>query len=50
MIVRKKEIYDGATPSGNSVMAENLYHLSIIFDQSAWRAGLIKCWNAFAML
>ena len=38
IIVRKKEIYDGATPSGNSVMAENLLQLSIVFDNAAWRA------------
>ena len=37
VIVRKKEIYDGATPSGNSVMAENLLQLSIIFDNAQWR-------------
>lgn len=35
--VRKKEIYDGATPSGNSMMAYNLYRLSILFDQQGWR-------------
>ncbi|MGZ8543693.1 MAG: thioredoxin domain-containing protein [Flavisolibacter sp.] len=35
--VRKKEIYDGATPSGNSMMAYNLYRLSILFDEPAWR-------------
>ena len=38
IIVRKKEIYDGATPSGNSVMAENLLLLSIVFDIPAWRS------------
>jgi uncharacterized protein YyaL (SSP411 family) len=38
VIVRKKEIYDGATASGNSVMAENLLQLSIIFDNAQWRA------------
>ncbi|HYC41286.1 MAG TPA: thioredoxin domain-containing protein [Chitinophagaceae bacterium] len=37
VILRKKEIYDGATPSGNSVMALNLHQLSILFDQPAWR-------------
>jgi uncharacterized protein YyaL (SSP411 family) len=36
VIVRKKEIYDGATPSGNSVMAENLVYLGIVFDESKW--------------
>ncbi len=37
IIVRKKEIYDGAVPSGNSVMAANLLHLSIAFDDGIWR-------------
>jgi uncharacterized protein len=36
VIVRKKEVYDGATPSGNSVMACNLHHLSILFDKKEW--------------
>lgn len=36
IILRKKEIYDGATPSGNSVMAVNLHRLSIIFDNREW--------------
>jgi len=35
--VRKKELYDGATPSGNSVMAYNLYRLSIVYDRADWR-------------
>jgi uncharacterized protein YyaL (SSP411 family) len=37
VIFRKKEIYDGAVPSGNSVMAYNLYQLSIYFDKREWR-------------
>lgn len=37
VIVRKKEIYDGATPSGNSVMAWNLIQLGILFDKSEWQ-------------
>lgn len=37
ILVRKKEIYDGATQSGNAVMAFNLYRLSIFFDIRAWR-------------
>ena len=36
VILRKKEIYDGATPSGNSVMAFNLSKLSIIFNIAEW--------------
>lgn len=37
VIVRKKDVYDGATPSGNAVMAYNLWHLSILFDQVEWK-------------
>lgn len=36
VIVRKKEVYDGAVPSGNSVMAYNLHHLSLLFDRKDW--------------
>jgi len=35
--VRKHDFYDGATPSGNAVMAYNLYRLSIFFDFREWR-------------
>lgn len=37
VIVRKKEVYDGALPSGNSVMAYNLHRLGIFFDQPQWK-------------
>jgi uncharacterized protein YyaL (SSP411 family) len=36
LILRKKEVYDGATPSGNSVMAFNLLYLSLLFDKPEW--------------
>jgi uncharacterized protein YyaL (SSP411 family) len=36
IIVRKKEVYDGAVPSGNAVMAQNLLYLSIVFDRTEW--------------
>ncbi|RTL57159.1 MAG: thioredoxin domain-containing protein [Sphingobacteriales bacterium] len=36
VIIRKKEIYDGATPSGNAVMTANLIYLSIVFDIPEW--------------
>ncbi len=40
IILRKKEIYDSAIPSGNSVMAGNLLYLSHVFDNSEWK---LKC-------
>jgi hypothetical protein len=36
LVLRKKEIYDGATPSGNSMMAFNLLYLSVIFNEPGW--------------
>jgi uncharacterized protein YyaL (SSP411 family) len=36
ILVRKKEVYDGATPSGNAVMAANLQYLGRVFDNRAW--------------
>ncbi len=37
VIIRKKEVYDGAVPSGNSVMAYSLYHLSILLNKQEWK-------------
>lgn len=37
LVVRKKEVYDGATPSGNALMAANLGYLSLVFDHPGWR-------------
>jgi len=34
ILLRKREIYDGATPSGNSMMASNLLYLGIVFDEA----------------
>jgi uncharacterized protein YyaL (SSP411 family) len=42
VIVRKKEVYDGAIPSGNSVMACNLYRLSVYFDKREWREQALQ--------
>jgi uncharacterized protein len=36
IIVRKIEVYDGATPSANAVMAKNFHYLSVIFDNKEW--------------
>ncbi|MFM7672145.1 MAG: thioredoxin domain-containing protein [Bacteroidota bacterium] len=37
VILRKKEIYDGALPSPNAVMAENLWRLGLVFDRTDWQ-------------
>lgn len=42
VILRKKEIHDGATPSGNAVMAGNLQHLSIAFDMPEWNERALQ--------
>ena len=42
VVVRKKEIYDGAVPSGNSIMAWNLYYLGIVFDVPDWKESSVK--------
>lgn len=44
IIVRKKEVYDGAVASGNAVMATNLYQLSILTGKQGWQG------RAFAMI
>ncbi|HEX4877541.1 MAG TPA: thioredoxin domain-containing protein [Chitinophagaceae bacterium] len=44
IIVRKKEVYDGAVPSGNAVMAKNLWQLSLLLNRTDWKqrsAGLV---------
>ncbi len=38
VLIRKKELYDGATPSGNALMTENLILLSLYFNKTEWRA------------
>lgn len=44
VIVRKKEVYDGAVPSGNAVMAFNLYYLGVVYDRADWRErSMIMC-------
>jgi uncharacterized protein len=37
VLIRKIEIYDGATPSGNSLMAADLIALSVFFDLPEWK-------------
>ena len=36
-LCEKKKLYDGAVPSGNSVMAWNLYYLGSVFDNGVER-------------
>jgi uncharacterized protein YyaL (SSP411 family) len=37
IIIRKKESYDGAQPSGNALICSSLYYLGQVFDLSQWR-------------
>ncbi len=41
VIVRKKEVYDGAVPSGNAIMASNLLYLGIAFNETNWQSHAI---------
>ena len=41
IVVRKIEIYDGATPSANSVMAQSLIYLSLVFNNKEWYARAV---------
>ena len=36
ILVRKVEVFDGATPSANAVMAKNLIYIGIVFDKKDW--------------
>ena len=36
ILLRKKEVYDSAIPSGNSVMAINFHRLGIFFNRLTW--------------
>ena len=42
VVIRKKEMHDGAIPSGNSIMAGNLYKLSKIFNIPEWEARAVQ--------
>lgn len=37
ILLRKKDLYDSAMPSGNSTMAKNLGRLSVIFDNLSYK-------------
>jgi uncharacterized protein YyaL (SSP411 family) len=36
VVIRKKEVYDGAVPSGNSIMAWNLLYLAVVYNHPNW--------------
>lgn len=38
ILVRKVELYDGATPAANSVMMENLWNMGNLMEQGSWIA------------
>jgi hypothetical protein len=42
IVLRKKDVQDNATPSGNSTMAHNLQRLGILLDRPEWRAQAEK--------
>lgn len=48
IVLRKKEVYDGALPSGNSIMAENLAVLSVYFDNPDWQSKATKMLQSLA--
>ncbi len=37
LVLRKKDLYDNATPSGNSTLVHNLQRLGILLDRPEWR-------------
>ena len=37
VVVRKREVYDGAQPSGNAVMQYNLNWLGVVLDRGDWK-------------
>jgi uncharacterized protein YyaL (SSP411 family) len=50
ILLRKKEVYDSAIPSGNSVMALNLHRLSIFFDDPLWQQKAVQMVSSFGSM
>jgi uncharacterized protein len=46
ILLRKKDLYDNATPSGNSTMVRNLQRLGILFDDAHYKALTINMLQA----
>ena len=49
IIIRKKEVYDGAVPSGNAVMTENLLYLSVVFNIPEWKIQALTMLESLSM-
>jgi uncharacterized protein len=47
ILLRKKEVYDSAIPSGNSIMALNFHRLGILFDNQEWRQKAVDMVSSF---
>lgn len=47
VLLRKKEVYDSAIPSGNSVMAYNFYRLGILFEKKEWSEKALQMQSSF---
>jgi uncharacterized protein len=50
ILLRKKEVYDNAIPSGNSVMALNFHRLGILYDNPGWREKAFDMVGSFGAL
>jgi len=48
LLVRPKEVYDGAIPSGNSVAALNLLRLAALTEEEKWQGRVQEMLGAFA--
>lgn len=48
VLIRKKEIYDGAIPSGNSMMMLNLLKLALLTEKEELRGYTLKLERAFS--
>lgn len=48
VLFRKTELYDGATPSANSIMCKNLNYLGWLFDNNRWKDRSLKMLNGVA--
>jgi len=49
LIIRKKEVYDGAVPSGNSVMLSNLLFISKFTNEEKYKSIIDKSISNFAI-